>query len=218
MKLVGHDGTNATLSTPDADANMTLAIVGGRTIRVNIDAHATGNIVVQYGTGTGDFQGMVQHNAQANVDIQGRFKTGTSGDHPVMDPVSVRILNVAASSGTARITTPSNSEVEAGSDDNTIRIQFTADGTMDGGRVRLHTPDAWGELDERASDPDKNHIEVVSSSVVSQADISYGIRHVLVPITAAGRGSTVTFVLTNVKAQPTIGLARFTIESAGGPG
>ena len=83
--------------------------------------------------------------------------------------------------------------------------------------MRLHTPDAWGELDERASDPDKNHIEVVSSSV-NQADISYGIRHVLVPITAAGRGSTVTFVLTNVKAQPTVGLARFTIESAGGPG
>ena len=144
VKLVGHDGTNATLTTPAADANMTLQIVGGRTIRVNIDAHATGNIVVQYGIGDGDFQGEVQHNAAANVDIQGRFKTGTSGDHPVMNPVSVRILNVASSSGTARIATPPNSEVEAGSDDNTIRIVYTADGTMDGGRVRLHTPDSLG--------------------------------------------------------------------------
>ena len=71
----------------------------------------------------------------------------------------------------------------------------------------------------RERDPDKNHIQVSApSSVVNQADISYGIRHVLVPITAAGKNTAITFVLTNVKAQPTIGLARFTIESAGGPG
>ena len=88
---------------------------------------------------------------------------------------------------------------------------------MTGGSVRLHTPTAWGELQETDSTA-ANHIGVSASrSMVNQDEISYGTRYVLVPLMTIGRGNTIEFVLSNVLAQREIGLARFTIESAGGP-
>ena len=46
---------------------------------------------------------MVQNKAQADLEIIGRFKTGSSGrDYPAAAPISVRIGNVEAGSGTAR--------------------------------------------------------------------------------------------------------------------
>ena len=108
-------------------------------------------ITIQYGT-TGDFRGMVQRNAQADLEIIGRFSTGVSGTlYPADSPVIMRIGNVEAGSGTAMLTSPSNHQVEAGSDDNTIRIVYRAAGTMNGGSVRLSTPADWGNLDERDS-------------------------------------------------------------------
>ncbi len=176
------------------------------------------NVTVVYGVGTGDMRGMVQRNAQADLEIIGRFSTGVSGTYyPADSPVIMRIGNVEAGSGIASITNPASYTVEAGSDDNTIRIVYRAAGTMNGGSVRLSTPAAWGSLDER--DPTaKNHIRVVaSSSVASQDAIRYGAHNVLVPLMTAGYNSTVEFVLSNVKAQTTIGIAQFTVESAGGP-
>ena len=176
------------------------------------------NVTIQYGNGTGDMQGMVQRNAQADLEIIGRFSTGVSGTlYPADSPVVMRIGNVEAGSGTAMITSPSPPTVEAGSDDNTIRIVYRAAGTMNGGSVRLGTPLPWGSLQETDSAA-KNYIRVAaSSSVVNQDAIRYGAHNILVPLMTAGHNSTVEFVLSNVKAQTTIGLAEFTVESAGGP-
>ena len=219
VQLVDHDGTAVTFATPTGADDAERLAVSGNTITVHIKASPAGTITVQYGKGDGANRGMVQNRAVDNLEIVGRFKTGSSsGVLPASAPVSVRVGNVAAGSGTAMITTPSSHKVEAGSADNTIRIVYRAAGTMNGGTVRLHTPEAWGELDERASDPEKNHIRVVAStSAVNQADISYGPRWVLVPLMNVQVNNTVEFVLSNVKAQTTIGLAEFTVESAGGP-
>ena len=176
------------------------------------------NVTIAYGVGTGDMRGMVQRNAQADLEVIGRFSTGVSGTYyPADSPVIMRIGNVEAGSGTAMLTSPSNHQVEAGSDDNTIRIVYRAAGTMNGGSVRLGTPAAWGNLQETDTAA-KNYIRVVaSSSVASQDAIRYGAHNVLVPLMTAGNNSTVEFVLSNVKAQTTIGIAQFTVESAGGP-
>ncbi len=184
---------------------------------LNGTAAAPVNVTIVYGNGTGDMRGMVQRNAQADLEIIGRFSTGVTGTYyPADSPVLMRIGNVEAGSGAAMITQPPNHKVEAGSDKNTIRIVYSAAGTMNGGRVRLSTPAEWGNLDERAGE--KNHIQVVASTnMVNQDAIRYGAHNVLVPLMTAGYTNTVTFVLSNVKAQPKIGLAQFTVESAGGP-
>ena len=47
--------------------------------------------------------------------------------------------------------------------------------------------------------------------------IRYGDHNILVPLTTAAYNNTVEFVLSNVEAQKKVGLATFTVESAGGP-
>lgn len=217
VKLVGFADSAVTLTTPASDADMTLAVSGNR-ITVNIVKFAGGDITVQYGTGDGDFQGMVQNRAVDNLEIVGRFKTGSSsGAHPAAAPISLRVGNVAAGSGTAMITSPASHKVKAGSDKNNITIVYRAAGTMNGGTVRLRSPENWGTLQETDSTAD-NHIRVAaSSSMVNQADISYGPRYVLVPLLNVEANNTVSFMFSNVKVQTTIGLAEFTIESGGGP-
>ena len=227
VKLVSWNADNSTetLVTPAADADMTLAVSGNQ-ITVNIKEFVpiatadsiADSITVQYGTGTGDFQGMVQNRAQADLEILGRFKSGVSTrDFPAAAPVSVRIGNVAAGSGTAMITSPSSHTVKAGSKSNNITIVYRAAGTMDGGSVRLHSPDDWGALQETDSSAD-NYIRVnASSSMVDQNEISYGTRYVLVPLKSVGASQSISFIFNNVKAQKGLGLAKFTVESAGGP-
>ena len=231
VKLLGPDNTNTPPdddSDPDlvdkygADDNVTFTTSGNQiTVSIKtLDGTATTPITVdiQYGNGTGDMQGMVQRNAQADLEIIGRFSTGVSGTlYPADDPVLMRIGNVEAGSGTATITRPSSHTVEAGSDDNEIRIVYRAAGTMNDGSMRLGTPATWGDLQETDAAA-KNYIQVVASrSMVDQNQISYGAHHVLVPLMTAGYNNTVEFVLRNVKAQTTIGIAEFTVESAGGP-
>ena len=126
-----------------ADDNVTIT-TSGYTIIANINELAPATdatsytVTIQYGHG--DYQGVVQYKAQPNdrddreVEIVGRFNTGASSrNFPAQAPVMIRIGNVAAGSGTAEITNPSSHSVKAGSKDNTIRIHFTAAGTMDGG-------------------------------------------------------------------------------------
>ena len=190
-----------------------------RSSRRQADANT---VTIQYGHG--DYPGVVQYKAQPNdrddreVEIVGHFNTGSSSrNFPAQSPVMIRIGNVAAGSGAAEITNPSSHSVKAGSKDNTIRIHFTAAGTMDGGIVRLRNADGWGDWQETDEDGD-NYIDVMASNrVVDTAEISYGPRYVLVPITAAEKGTTITFVVSEAKVQTVTGLAAFRIESAGGP-
>ena len=229
MKLVSWNGSaNVLVDKFGGDDNTITRAISGHTIKINIKkfpadgsnitADTNDSITVQYGTGTGDNRGMVQNRAAANLEIVGRFKTGSSsGAHPAATPISVRVGNVAAGSGTAMITTPSNHKVEAGSKDNNITIVYRAAGTMNGGQVRLRSPANWGTLQETDAKA-ANHIRVTaSSSMVDQAAISYGPRYVLVPLKAVEANQTISFMFSNVKAQTTIGIAQFTIESAGGP-
>ena len=75
---------------------------------LNGTATTPARVTVVYGNGTGDMRGMVQRNAQADLEIIGRFSTGVSGTYyPADSPVIMRIGNVEAGSGTASITSPS---------------------------------------------------------------------------------------------------------------
>ena len=177
-----------------------------------------GLVTIKYGDGTGDMQGMVQREAEDDLEIIGRFSTGVSGTlYPADSPVLIRIGNVEAGSGTAMITSPGSYTVKAGSEKNTIKIQFKAAGTMDDGRVRLWTPPEWGNLQE-GDDTEPNHIEVnASRGVVDESGIGYGDHHVIVPLMTVRHNTAVEFVLSNVEAQKKVGLAEFRVDSAGGP-
>ena len=231
VKLLGPDNTNVpddADSLPDlvdkygADDNVTFT-TSGQEIIVSIKtltgtATTPVNVDIQYGNGDGDMRGMVQRNAQADLEIIGRFSTGVSSRYYDADaPVLIRVGNVEAGSGTAEITSPRPPTVEAGSDDNTVKILFKAAGTMNNGSLRLSTPLEWGNLQETDAKA-KNYIQVKASrSMVDQDEIRYGDHNVLVPLMTVGYNNAIEFVLSNVKAQPKIGLATFKVESAGGP-
>ena len=90
-------------------------------------------------------KGIVQHNAEDEVEIRGYFKSGASLPERVSNIRYVDITNVASGSGMATISPHS---AEAGSTDNDMTVRFEAQGSMDGGQVRLDLPDGWGKLQE----------------------------------------------------------------------
>ena len=144
VKLVNPPGaTGALVDKYGPDDNVTFTTSGNQiSVKIktlNGTVANPVNVDIQYGAG--DYPGMVQVKAQADLEIIGHFSTGvTSTYYPADSPVLMRIGNVEAGSGTAMITSPSSHQVEAGSKKNTIKIQFKAAGTMDGGTVRLGTP------------------------------------------------------------------------------
>ena len=174
-----------------------------------------GFITIQYGTA--DFPAAVQDSAEDGVEIIGYFDSGLGSSNRA-GAVQVEIANADDGSGTATIKTmprPYDS-VNAGSTDNTIEVTFEAEGTMDGGKVRLELPlNGWGTIQELKSE-EANYIQIQApDGAVDEDRIDYGDKVVVANLVEFGAGDTLTFILTNAVAQTALGVADFTIKSAG---
>ena len=92
---------------------------------------------------------------------------------------------------------------------------YTADGTMDGGRVALQMPENWGDL-QQDDDTANNYVQVTSSGGTIDDDWDVTDDIVEVDLTTFGEDNRVNFALKNVVAQPSnLGVVNFTIYSAG---
>ena len=135
--------------------------------------------------------------------------------------MEVEITNAADGYGNATI---SPSSVKAGSDDQEITVDFTADGTMDGGAVRLEIPSEWGSLqDDDATEANYVEIDVRGRGT---ATANVGPRAAIAYLEGVVKGSVVRFsygggtVRSNngAEVQPTIAVDEpdaFMIETDG---
>ena len=162
----------------------------------------TGTVVVTYKKGT------VQKTA-GEVDIKGYFKPGGGLPERASDIQEVTITNVAKGSGTATIDKDS---VDAGSNDNRIIIRYKADGSMDGGQVRLEIPGAWALDGLQGDDPDgENYVKVQAESGGElREDSAIGTDRVVAYLGDFGYNNVVRFTFDNLQAQRSLGIAKFT--------
>ena len=181
--------------------------ISGMEITVNVEAlPETDAVRITYS------KGMVQHNRQEEVEIKGYFKSGASLPERASNVLTVEITNVAAGSGTATI---SPTSVEAGSTDNDMVVRFMADGSMDGGQVRLELPMAseWGDLQEtNASGANYAAVRVSGGTL---RDTAVGDDRIIAQLDEFGKGDVLTFSFSDLEAQSDLGIAKFAIWSAG---
>ena len=185
-----------------------VSIGGSKEITVTVDELArTGTVVVTYK------KGMVQRTA-GEVEIKGYFKPGGGLPERASDIQDVTITNVADGSGTATIDRDS---VDAGSNDNRIIIRYKADGSMDGGQVRLEIPGGWALDGLQGDDPDgDNYVKVQAESGGElREDSAIGTDRVVAYLGDFGYNNQVRFTFDNLQAQRSLGIANFTIYSAG---
>ena len=142
--------------------------------------------------------------------IKSTFNVGGGIRARASNEINIVVGNVAAGSGKATIRP---SSVEAGSIVS-LTVTYTADGTMDGGRVALQMPENWGDL-QNTDDEANNYVQVTSSGgTLGDWDVTDDI--VEVDLTTFGENNRVNFALKNVVAQPSnLGVVNFTIYSAG---
>ena len=194
--------------------------VSGRKITVTVKELAVDEtVVILYGANAGK-RPAVQDTAQDDLEITGHYKVGKGQHFPsrASDTVPIDIANAASGSGSATISAArSNDEVRAGSEGNRITVTFTAEGTMDSGKVRLTLPAAWGPMQSTASD-EKNYIDIVTRPTAALEDEIYGNFVATAYLDELGPKNTVTFTLDNAVAQSGLGLAKFIIASDGGDG
>ena len=72
--------------------------------------------------------------------IAGFFRVSSRPEFEANETADLEVINVGDGSGTAVLKSPSTFELDAGSTGNTIQIDFTTPGTMDGGQVLLEMP------------------------------------------------------------------------------
>ena len=119
------------------------------------------------------------------------------------------VTNVADSSGEATIR---RDTVDAGSTENEITVRFEAQGSMDGGTVRLDVPPLWGDL-QRTDPAVANYVKVSPLSVIR--DWSINSDTVFVYLNTFGKGNVLTITFTKFEAQSSLGIAEFIIWSRG---
>ena len=218
----------------DALPKRALSTPNSRTIKVAIDDSTTtyslakgSSITVQYGVKVDDakdYRALMPHQA-GKMPITAKAKAYKSYNAHTLDSIEATITNVMDGSGEAMI---KPSTVRAGTDDNRIEVKFTAQGSMGGGAVRLTIPSGWGEM-QNTNAADFNHVAVRSpvKDVTLNADAFVdGVAIVNLPGDADNpnafrKGNYFTLIYggapgnKGAEAQDTIGVASFTIESAG---
>ena len=125
------------------------------------------------------------------------------------------ITNVASSSGEVTIAPTS---VDAGSTDNDLVIRFMAQGSMDGGQVRVDLPrDSGVPLGApcNASDAAKANYASIRISGGSLRDTAIGDDRVIAFFDEFGKGDVLTIRFDELEAQSDLGIAEFVIWSAG---
>ena len=208
---VGEVTVAATILEGDTAVEDKHISVSGMEVTVSIEALSRStdgdpsSVVVTYTKGT------VQHNAEDEVEIRGYFKSGASLPERVSNIRYVDITNVASGSGMASITPHS---AEAGSTDNDMTVRFGAQGSMDGGQVRLDLPDDWGKLQETNASG-ANYARVQVSSGGSLRDTAVGDDRIVAYLDEFGKGDILTFSFSDLEAETDLGIAEFIIRSAG---
>ena len=197
----GLDSSDPPAALDDADIR-----ISGMEVTINIGSLAKGGTVVVTYT-----KGMIQRNADEEVEINSYFKPGKSLPERVSTVETVTITNVDSGSGTATI---SPTSVEAGSTDNKLTVRFSAQGSMDGGHVRFSNAADWGAF-QGTSASGANYIKIDVSSGGSLRDTAIGDRAATAYFDEFGYGDVITFTLDNAVAQPNLGIANFKLESAG---
>ena len=216
-KTADKAGTITLQTDADGSANATEAaaaydikhasVSSSGEITVALETLAEGaSVIITYS------KGIVQHNRQEEVEIKGYFKSGASLPERASNIQTVEITNVAASSGEATI---SPTSVEAGSTDNDMVVRFTAQGSMDGGQVRLELPmaSAWGDLQETNASG-ANYVTVRVSGGTLR-DSAVGDDRIIAQLDEFGKGDVLTFSFSDLEAQSDLGIAKFTVWSAG---
>ena len=163
------------------------------------------SVTVTYTNGT------VQRNAAEEVIITGSYKSGATLPDRTSDVVEVEIEQVDAGSGEATI---SRTSVDAGSEGNDLVVRFKAQGSMDGGQVRLERAPNWGDF-QGTNASGKNYVKITVSSGGSLRDTAIGDDRATAFLDEFGFGDTLTFSISNTVAQSTLGIAEFTLRSAG---
>ena len=129
----------------------------------------------------------------------------------------LEVINVKDGAGAAVLKSPSTFELDAGSTGNTIQIDFTTPGTMDGGQVLLEMPpaDTWDAL-QTTNDAGVNYISIAGfPSRATPRTTSIGDDFALVYFEKFGVGDTLRFTIENVTSQSDIETTAFRILSQG---
>ena len=208
---------------------ITKGITYGSTVSVTVPKLAVNETVeITYG-GDGEKGFTMQPTATPDdkpIEIAGRFWTSTPLNKlRSAGNVEVEVTQVLDGYGTATIkaAAANAANVKAGSGDNIIQVEFTADGTMDGGAVSLEKPENWGGFqDDDATTANYIEARVVSGrGKVSTVDV--GPEIVIVHLETFAPNAKIRFTYgggtvrlqNGATAQSNIGLAEFTIQSDG---
>ena len=207
--------------TPGKD-QLTKPGISGRTITVGIKRLDVGQAVtVEYGSAADDGKPAILSdvsNKDPGVAVTGTFKTSATSSTRTAGTVHVKIGNIADGTGLATIPAAQR-EIEAGSNHRVIEVEFTAEGTMDGGMVSLEMPSGWGSL--QSDSIQRNYVTTRGTGVAS---LDIGSTRVIATLDKLAKGESFKFVLgggtgapedIGLEVQPTVGFAEFVIKSDG---
>ena len=193
--------------------------ISGRTVVVAVGRlDVGGSVTVQYG-GDADSEKAVLHYMSGEVDVTGAFRVASDISTRTAGTVTITLGPIGDGIGEATLSPVS---VEAGSNTQSIKVTFTAAGTMGDGKVSLEIPSGWGSLQ---TDPTKRNYVTThpapGSTVVSALAVTS--TKAVATIGTLGRGGTLTFILgggttganNGVEVQDDVGIVAFTIKSDG---
>ena len=104
--------------------------------------------------------------------------------------------------------------MKAGSVDNTITVEFTAAGAMNGGYVSLEKPDSWGNLQDN-DDTEPNYVEITAGGSGASVASNVGRDIAVANIGVLGHNNTITFTISGAEASSEFEVSEFIVESAG---
>ena len=188
----------------------------GQTIKVNVSIlNPKERVVVFYGIEEDDGDenlGTAQNNAGAATFVS-KSRVGTSGDleELAVNP-TLEVKNVAAGTGDASI---EGGPVASGSSGNELTFRFTAEGTMDGGGIKITPPSGWSDPQREPGQPGYT----TATSDGSIRNIEFPDGSVVVNVNQLAPDEKITVVYgrgsgsSGVTAQSNIGAAVFDINS-----
>ncbi len=200
--------------------NYKSTLISGRTITVQIQRlDVSGNVTVKYG----DDKAALLHHEASTIKIPGTFRTSSSSSVRTAGEVEIVLGNVPDGKGDATLRPIT---IEAGSSTEALTVVYTAEGTMDGGKVSLEIPSGWGAMQNDPTLPNYIRVEPVTPGVSvtsTEPDIGdSGRSRVIAQIKKLAKGQSFQFIYgggtgadSGVEVQDTVGIAAFTIKSDG---
>ena len=195
-------------------------LISGRTITVQIKRlDVSGFVTVLYGH---DKKALLHYEA-GTVKIPGTFRTSSSSSVRTAGEVEITLGNVPDGKGDATLRPLT---IEAGSGTGAITVEYTAEGTMDGGQVSLEIPSGWGAMQNDPTLPNYIKVNPVTPGVVVTSTEpepgDSGRSRVIAQIEKLAKGQKFQFIYgggtggeSGVEVQDTVGIAEFTIKSDG---